>query len=61
MHKMKGKIIDGKRNGIWEIFLCSSEFIIANFLDGKVCGLEEIHQRYDSNLFEVSKINFYLT
>lgn len=56
-----GVIKDGKRHGIWEIFFCSSEFAIIKFLDGKACGLEEIHQRYDSNFFEVSEINFYLT
>jgi len=61
MHKVKGKIIDGKRNGIWEIFFSLSERGIINFANGEANGLSEIYQIYEANIFEIVEIKFYLT
>jgi len=59
-----GKIIDGKRHGIWEVFSCSKAFAILHFVNGKASGLMEIHNsfhtKHGSNIFEISEINFYL-
>jgi len=60
MEKANCEIIDGKRNGICEIFFCSKSFSIVHFVKGEESGLTETYyQKYNSNIFEISEIKFY--